>query len=277
MSTADRVKTMLAVQWKAMQSVVPKHMKPERLARVALTSINRTPRLAECTPESLAQAIMDAATLGLEVNDGTGRAYLVPYKNKIDGRWVTQAQLQIGYPGLVELAYRSGMVQTIYSYAVFDGDEFRYSLGLNPDIHHVPAGEPIAECLTHVYAVVKMKDGGFLFEVMMRSQIDAIKQRSKTGKDGKGPWATDYVEMARKTGIRRVCKMVPKSVELQRAVRIDEEHELGPFNAVVDVEPVAVRQLDELADRMEGNGSLAGTIHDPAGPPADDDGCLVDA
>lgn len=227
--TTTAVTARLTQQWKELKAVVPKHVTPERIARVAVSSISKVPKLAECSPESITKAIWDAATLGLEVNDGTGRAWLVPSYSRQNGY---QANLMIGYPGLVELSYRSGHVKTLYAYAVFKGDDFKYTFGLEPQITHVPCGESNPLKLTHVYAVVRLKDGGFLFEVMTRKQIENIRKRSRNGRTG--PWHTDYVEMARKTAIRRVCKQVPLSVELQKAVCVDEESEFGPHTVVSD-------------------------------------------
>jgi recombination protein RecT len=166
---------------------------------------------------TIVEGIMAAASLGLEVNDGTGRAWLIPYGQR--------AQLIVGYQGLLELAYRSGMVDRIVSRAVYEGDDFAYSYGLHETLTHVPGDETDPARLTHVYAVVSLKGGAEpLFEVMTRAQVEAIRKRSKAG-GGSSPWATDYSEMARKTVLRRVLKIVPRSVELIRAVSEDEERD----------------------------------------------------
>lgn len=215
--TAAQVEGLLKAQWRAMTAIVPKHVTPERLARVGVASVTRTPGLAKCDPATIVEGIMAAASLGLEVNDGTGRAWLIPYGQR--------AQLVVGYQGLLELAYRSGMVDRIVSRAVYDGDEFSYSYGLHETLTHVPGDETDPKRLTHVYAVVSLKGGAEpLFEVMSRAQVEAIRARSKAG-GGSSPWATDYPEMARKTVLRRVLKIVPRSVELIRAVNEDEERD----------------------------------------------------
>jgi recombination protein RecT len=211
---------LLATQIDAMRSVLPAHLTAERMARIALGTIRRSPQLQGCTPESLVSAILDAAALGLEVGDGTGRAYLVPH-----GR---DATLIIGYKGLVDLAWRSGEVITVYARAVYDGDEIQYEYGLHPDLRHIPCGESSPEKMTHVYAVIQLKGGGYLFEILTRSEIDAVRGRSRSGRSG--PWATDYVEMAKKTALRRVCKLVPMATErphLARALEVDERWDRG--------------------------------------------------
>jgi recombination protein RecT len=234
-STADQVTSMLKAQWKAMQAVVPKHVTAERLARVGISAITRTPGLAKCDPATIVEGIMAAASLGLECNDGTGRAYLIPYG--------ARAQLIVGYQGLLELAYRSGMVDRIVARAVFEGDEFSYSYGLHETLTHVPSDETDPSKLTHVYAVVSLKDcKDPLFEVMTRAQIENVRKGSKAGR-ADSPWATSYVEMSRKTVLRRICKIVPRSVELVRAANEDEERDLGPFGTKVEQVAPAVEQL----------------------------------
>ncbi len=239
-NNSNAITRLLIENFEDIKRIVPSHVTPERLARVALTSVTRSPKLGQCTPESVVEGIMNAASVGLEVNDGTGRAYLIPY-----GR---QATLVIGYPGLLELAWRSGQIKTIYTYPVFRSDAFVYSLGLEPKLEHVPSGDTDPGELTHAYAVARLKADGFLFEVMTRAQIEGIRNRSRSGSNG--PWQTDFTEMARKTVLRRLCKMVPKSVELQKASNWDLEAELGPFG-VESKHTVAV-QVEEPEHDADG-------------------------
>ena len=189
---------------------LPKHLNPDRVARIAVTVMRRTPQLAECTPESFLGALMTCAQLGLEPGP-LGHAYLVPY-----GREVT---FIAGYRGLVELARRSGQVQSVSARVVRDGDEFAYAFGLEPSLTHRPAGSDGA--VTHVYAVIRYKDGGYDFDVMTVAEVNAVRARSRASSSG--PWKTDYAEMAKKTVLRRLLKTAPMSVEYQQAVSNDEQ------------------------------------------------------
>ena len=85
---------------------LPSVMTPDRFTRMMLSAVSATPKLAECTPKSFLGAMMNAAQLGLEPNTPLGQAYILPYSNK----GVMEAQFQIGYKGLIDLAYRSGEV-----------------------------------------------------------------------------------------------------------------------------------------------------------------------
>lgn len=219
-------------------AALPKHMSADRMARVATTAIRSTPKLLECTPESLFGAIIQCSQLGLEPSNGLGHAYLLPFdKNEKRGnQWVkvsTEVQLIIGYRGMLDLARRSGQIETIEAHAVYAGDTFECELGLNSKLVHVPAwdnpkrGDPAT--LSFVYAVAKLKDGGTQFQVMSKAGIDAIRERSKA--KNSGPWVTDYEQMALKTVVRRLFKWLPVSVEIQNAVSLDEAADRGEQNA----------------------------------------------
>jgi recombination protein RecT len=210
---ADKQKT-LAQQIEAMKPEIaralPRHLNPERVARIAVTVMRRTPKLAECTPASFLGALMTCAQLGLEPGP-LGHAYLVPYGNEVT--------FIAGYRGLVDLARRSGQVQSVSARTVRDGDQFDYEFGLEPSLHHKPAGTD--QPVTHVYAVIRYKDGGYDFDVMTKLEVDAVRKRSKAS--GSGPWVTDYPEMAKKTVLRRLLKTAPMSIEYQQAVANDEQ------------------------------------------------------
>lgn len=205
---------------------IPKHLNPDRVARIAVTVMRRTPKLAESTPESFLGALMTCAQLGLEPGP-LGHAYLVPFTNHFrscTNRRGCSCPVEVtfiaGYRGLADLARRSGQVQSLAARVVRVGDEFAYEFGLHPSLTHKPTAPTDAE-LTHVYAVIVYKDGGRDFDVMTRSEVERIKGRSKAGRDG--PWVTDYDEMAKKTVLRRLLKTAPMSVEYQQAVFNDEQ------------------------------------------------------
>ena len=166
-------------------------------------------------PLSLIGAVVVAAQLGLEPGIA-GHAYLVPY-----GKQVT---LIPGYRGLIELALRSGKIRSIEAHAVKEGDDFAFAFGLSPELRHVPAASNRGPT-TAVYALARFADGGVQFDVMRKDDVDAIRRRSRASDSG--PWSTDYDEMAKKTVVRRLCKYLPVSIELQTAISMDESAERG--------------------------------------------------
>lgn len=215
---------------------LPKHMTPDRMARVVLTALRTTRDLALCTPESFAGCVMQASQLGLEPNTPLGHAYLIPRKNKRLPPNQRECTLIIGYQGYIELARRSGLVSMIYAYPVRDGDDFGYKLGLNPDIHHVPSElvDREEKPITHVYAVAGMRDSGErLFTVLTHAQVEMRRRRSDGANSDYSPWRTDYEAMALKSSVRALWKWLPKSTEIMRAEVVDAASEQGRAQSLV--------------------------------------------
>lgn len=208
-----------------MAMALPKSMTVERLTRIVMTECRKTPALLNCAPESFYGAVLQCAQLGLEPGGALGHCYLLPLGNgkAKDGR--PNAQLIIGYRGMIDLARRSGQISSINAYVVHEADEFSYELGLHPDITHKPSALAERGPVTYVYAVAVLKGGGVQFEVMSRAEIEAVRKQSKAGNSG--PWCTHWEEMAKKTVIRRLFKYLPVSIEAVRAVEIDEKSDRG--------------------------------------------------
>lgn len=217
-------KDILHQEWHKISAVIPKQVSQERMFQLAVSAYNQTPELAKCTPVSVLSCILKCAALGVEPSavDNLGRAYILPYNNRKTG--CTEAQMILGYRGMIDLARRSGEIQDISARAVYEGDFFEYEFGLNEQLKHIPAqdNERTPNKLTHVYMVCHFKDGGHYIDVMTRSQVNAIRSRSKAGSSAYSPWSTDYEAMACKTVIRRAFKFLPVSVEAQKAAATDE-------------------------------------------------------
>jgi recombination protein RecT len=235
---------------KQLEAALPRHITADRLARVVVTELRKNPRLQQCDQTSFFGALMVCAQLGLEPCGALGHAYLIPYGKEV--------QLIIGYKGMIDLTRRSGQVISLSVRAVCENDEFSYSFGLNESLTHTPASGDRG-ALTHVYAVAKLKDGGIQFDVLSRTEIEKIRNQSKAGKFG--PWVTHFEEMAKKTVIRRLFKYLPVSIEMQRAIALDEGTDVGlkasdfiegEFCAVNEdpplTEPVNVETEKELED-----------------------------
>lgn len=219
----------------SLAQMLPKHLTIERLTKVVLIAFSKTPKLYQCDIKSVLRAVMTSAELGLDCSGTMGQAYLVPYKD--------QCTLIPGYQGLLELVYRASRVKFIDAQVVYSNDKFVYRLGTNPLLEHQPAlGKDRGEILC-VYAVAELEGSSKpKIEIMAIDQINAIRDRSKAGRNG--PWVTDFSEMARKTVLRRIIKTLPKSAEmepLRRAIAIDnEQYDARPVASVtVDAKPSA--------------------------------------
>lgn len=188
---------------------LPKHMDADRMARIALTTLRRTPKLATCTPESFLGALMTCSQLGVEPGP-TGEAYLIPY-----GRECT---FVLGYRGMAKLFWQSPMAKSLDAQVVYENDHFDYEYGLNPRLEHRPTlsgrGKPIA-----YYAVAATTTGGSAFVVLSPEDIEAHRKHSKSGNSG--PWRDHYDAMAKKTCVRELFKLLPVSVELATATAND--------------------------------------------------------
>lgn len=235
------VSQLLAANMKAIQSCLPKHMTPERMCRIAVQTISKSEKLQKCSPQSLVAAIVEASSLGLEI-DVRGQAYLVPY-----GTTVT---LIPGYKGLMDLAYRSGRVANIYAETVYENDDFVYELGLAPKLTHKPNLDERGK-LRAVYAVARLKDADPVFVVLGKKDVEKVRKASKASDSG--PWQSWEEEMWKKTAIRRLCKYLPLSPEMQRAVAIDEAADAGVpqhlAEAVIDLpleQPMAASDTEQL-------------------------------
>ena len=237
---------------------LPKHMNPDRLLRIALTSIAKTPELLECS-------------------QAESRGGLSPGRpDRPRARWRARLRLpgavrQDGHAhsrlrGLIDLARRSGRIVTIEARIVHAKDKFRYAFGLKPVLEHQPHQSDEAGELIAAYAIAHLKDGGLQWDVMWRREIETIRKRSKMGHSG--AWVSDYEEMAKKTVLRRLCKMLPASVELQQAVALDERAESGlPPMDVLDLDGLtatpAPSKLEALTEALQNPDAPSHTFAPP--------------
>ena len=209
-SMQQYIKSMEGEIAKALPSVIT----PERFTRMVLSAISVTPKLASCTPQSFLGAMMNAAQLGLEPNTPLGQAYLIPYGNSV--------QFQIGYKGLIDLAYRSGEVELVQAHIVYENDDFECEFGLEPKLVHKPADKNRGEAVK-VYAMFKTKSGGYGFEVMSMDDVKKHAEKfSQTAKSSSSPWKTNFEEMAKKTVLKKCLKYAPMKSDFVKAVVQDE-------------------------------------------------------
>lgn len=202
------------------KKALPEVMTPERFTRMVLTAIRTTPQLGACEPMSFLAAMMQAAQLGLEPNTPLGQAYLLPYKNNARGE--TTVQFQIGYKGLIDLAYRSGEIESIQAHCVYDNDTFEFEYGLEPKLKHIPAKADRGNIFA-VYAIFRTKQGGYGFEVMSIDDINKHAAKySKSFGSNYSPWKTSFEEMAKKTVVKKVLKYAPLQSNIARTISADE-------------------------------------------------------
>ncbi len=240
------VKKFFESQKGAVAAVLPKHVTPDRMLKIALGALRTTPKLMNCTVESLMGATVQCAQLGLEPNTPLGHAYLIPFEKRanVAGEWKvigTEVQIVFGYKGLIDLARRSGQVVSISAHEVCTNDHFEYEYGLDEKLIHKPKLGDRGE-VTAFYAVAKLVGGGYAFEVMSRQQIEAIRDASqgwqtalRMKKQKESVWGQHFIEMGRKTVLRRLFKYLPVSIELATAATLDGRSESGESQGLEQV------------------------------------------
>ena len=222
--------------------VLPASLPVERLIRTVMVSVERLPKLMECDRQSLFNAAMSAAVLGLEVDGVTGQAFLIPFAGK--------AQLVIGYKGYSTLAARSGY--TVTGNTVREGDAFEYQLGTGAFVRHRPADSNKGR-ITHAWACAECHDRPPIVCVLGIDDLLAVKEKSQGAKRSDSPWndpAIGFPAMCEKTAKRRLARSMPLNV-MQAAARMDEAFEeqgkaswLAPESGVIiegDASPLPER------------------------------------
>jgi recombination protein RecT len=247
--TSDRVKEQIAM-------ALPKWLSPDRFLRVIFGAALRNPKIMECSIESILQAVMMCAQLGLEPI--LGRAHLIPYWN--GKKRCLECQFQPGYQGLTDLARRSGGINDVYSQVVYEHDFFEIEYGTARKLTHRPTlngdpGNPIGS-----YAVWEFKDGTKTFEYMplrdieKRRNVSQSYQFAETGDPAKGGGKRDSVwhvwteDMMRKTVVKHSAKLVPSSIEFMEAVQVDDAADSGRrvtmFQGVPMIEDSGAGQIE---------------------------------
>lgn len=175
----------------------------------AAQAMMANPYLIECAaqhPDDLVNALKNVALTGSTLNPVLKQGYLVPFKGKIS--------FMPSYMGLVDVLNRSGLVRKIEAHPVFDGDEFSVTFGTAEQLIHKPNpwGTRDKDHLKGCYYYIELADGTTMWDTMSAAEIEDVRRRSPSVTKGKtSPWDTDYIEMAKKTLIRRAFKAVPKT------------------------------------------------------------------
>lgn len=210
---------------------LPKICTPDRFMRVLFTSMQRVPKLMQCTKSSLLNAFITCSQMGIEP-DGI-RAHLIPYGST--------CQLIIDYKGIVELALRSGKISNIHADVVCENDEFEYDMGEIKK--HKPNFKGNRGEMYAVYSIARFKDGTSQSCVMTKAEVESIRKCSKAGNTG--AWKDFYNEMAKKTAFKRLSKWLPLSPEVRDAIAKDDEVEFAPQVEVVPPAPKLFEAIEQ--------------------------------
>ena len=232
----------------ALRQALAGTMPVERLARTVIVSCERTPKLLTADRQSLFNAAMTFAVLGLEVDGVTGQGFLVPFEDKKNKRTVVQPI--IGYLGYNTLGARAGM--TITGRVVREGDRFEYDEGCGV-VHHVrKLGNECDRRIIAAWAKAQSNDRPSIVRVLSIDELTSVRDKSQRGKSP--PWSDPEIgfpAMCEKTAKRRLRRDMPLSV-YQSAARMEEAYEeqglhswIGPNGVMVEGELMPPRHNTE--------------------------------
>ncbi len=239
------------------REMLPRDRDEQRFLRTVLLAVNKNPALLECDPISMIGAVVQAAWFGLEPN-ALGHGYLLPFKKWSGGQVVrVDCQFLPGYQGMLDLARRGGGLKKPHADVVYTGDDFSFAYGTNEHLHHVPSGNRNEDESRWAYCCVKADDE-FVFEVMPWSDVLKIRGRAQAYQQAlrskaeaedtnkrmtdkqrafklrsyeESPWVAWLHQMAKKTAIKQLCKVLPLSLEqLHTARAVDDLVEAGKMD-----------------------------------------------
>lgn len=243
-----KIKDMIDSQASQIALVVSGSTQKERqdraakFCRICFTAVRNTKHLDECSIQSLAAAMMTSAQLDLEPNTPQGLAYLIPYKTKKG----YECQFQVGYKGLLQLAYRSGMVQAFNADVVYKAEVeaglFRYTKGACPNIIHETdlLGDYRQGEIVAAYAACTLKGGQTIMRVIDGKDVERAQNTSASYKAAKAfnrpdmsPWNTHAESMWMKTAIKRLAAWMPQVEILNLAAYEDSKADRETIEATV--------------------------------------------
>lgn len=225
-------------------AALPKHLTADRMTRIVLTELRKNPKLMNCNPASVMAGIFQSAQLGLEIGSGLNQAYLVPYKG--------EAQMIIGYQGMLDIAYRSGKVKDVNLFKVRKSDKFHYKVthdgqDLLFEPNHEDASELSPENCVCVLAQARLTTGGTVTLPVFLSDIEKSRKAAMTQK----VWSEHWEAMALKTAVRRLYKLLPKSIEMMRLDSVEANNGVIGVQQQIDALPESVVDIFPIKNESE--------------------------
>ena len=222
---------------------VPKGFDAERFVRVCKTVVRENDKLQQCDIQSLLGSLMISAQLGLEPNTTLSEAHIIPYGNK--------AQFQMGYRGLIKLAWNSGLIVSIDYDKICENDTYEYSKGDGGKFVHTPSLGGDRGKIIAYYAYAVMKGGGKAVHLMTMKEVqDHGKRFSKAFNAKSSPWVTDFDSMAYKTVLIQLAdKKLPKATQSEAMMRLAQAVQKDSTTNYIPEEKMGVNiDMDEIVD-----------------------------
>lgn len=197
------------------------------------TVVQNNALLQKADVNSVVMGAATAASMDLPLHPALGYAALVPFNSK-DGCY---AQLQVMANGLVELAMRSGQVQSLIAEEVLDGQLVKKNKFTGDYVFDEDAKK--SDKVIGYMAYIRLNNGFEKYEYMTVEEIKAHAQKfSQTFKKGGGVWRDNFSAMAKKTLLRKILtKWCPKSLQMQQAIVFDQSVVNGTVDNIEDATP----------------------------------------
>ena len=259
----DAMKKIIAES--GLTSIIADSMGMERFTEAAMQLIQQ-PGIATCTQESVLGGMLKAAIFNFRLSPELGQCWLVPRTvnigTKENKQYIKVATFQIGYKGWMELAFRSGEIESFDSGVVYEKDTFSFEKGTNAFLKHVPTDLPQKGAKKWVYAYAIMRSGRLAFSVVPIDEVEKHRkmsdnqttyEKSQRVVSGEplGIWAAHYDQMAKRIPMRYLCTLqLPKSDEVLQAAQIDGsvtnlQHGKVETISIGEVENMAVTEIHE--------------------------------
>jgi len=236
LTAQQKIGTAIEQKRAAIGDLLPDNVNVNRFIKSAMMAATRNEDIMKCSRESILTTIVNAAELGLDFTPAKGHAYIVPFKKT--------ATFMPGYRGMIELARRSGVVKKIEAHVVYENDEFGIEHGLRPNLHHKPIIKGTRGGVVGAYAIAWIEGADPQYEWMSKEDIDAIQKKASYNKI----WTDHYIEMCRKTAVRRLFKYLPCSPDdnrLEKALEYDNQ-----VAGIADEKKDGRSQTEKLTDLM---------------------------
>lgn len=216
-----------------MEPVIHPVLSRQQFATTLVATVNQLDASKVSDAHSLLIAAFNCAAIGLLPGGQLGLAYLIPRKGRVN--------LELGYRGLLELAFRNKHLRSVHAECVFTEEPFEWRVTQDgPQLEHRPDPDrdpTRARELTRLaYCIYHTTQGGHGVRIVTRKQLDKIDSR-------KHVWASDYYEMARKSAIRRAAKDWQMTIDMMQAMHLDEMAEVGEHQQAL---PKAAEALETL-------------------------------
>lgn len=251
---------------KGLSGVATKYLDAERMTRIAVNAVRRTPKLMECDPHSLLGAVMFSQALGLEPNTPQGHAYLIPYdkRGKMDnGQWgvvSTECQFIIGYRGYIVMAKRNPALVKLSAAAIYEADFFDFMEGSDAFLKFRPALKDRGEMIGSFCFTKERGEYGDIDSatVLPLDEIHKIRAKSETfralsaavdradsdfkvkkalEKLNETPWVMWEGDMAAKSAIRKHIKQLDLSHGLAAVDGVESAIEAGTLDMAALADP----------------------------------------